>query len=139
MKTFTVKDLRNWGACYDPIKYLTEDWQGTAIDLLKIDAIPSQDRLWAVLRTDLVSERLMRLFAVWSARQVQHLMIDIKSIEALDVTERFANKEATKQEMDAAGAAARDAAWAAARAAARDAAAAAQIKTLIEMIEKENL
>ena len=35
--------------------------------------------------------REWRLFAVSCARQVQHLMIDPRSITALDVAERFAN------------------------------------------------
>ena len=47
-----------------------------------------------------------RLFAVWCARQVQHLMTDKRSIDALDVADRFANGEATQQELDAALAAA---------------------------------
>ena len=77
-----------------------------------------------------------RLFAVWCARQVEHLMTDQRSRNALDVAERHANGEANDAELDAAwGAAwaarvaandaawgARDAAWAAARASARDAA-----------------
>jgi hypothetical protein len=28
MKTFTINDIRNWGPCYDPNRYLPEDWQG---------------------------------------------------------------------------------------------------------------
>ena len=66
------------------------------------------------------------LFAVWCARQVQHLMTDPRSLAALDVAERHANGEATHGELSAAWAAAwdaaRDAAGAAAGAAARDAA-----------------
>ena len=64
----------------------------------------------------------MRLFAVWCARQVQHLMKDPRSIAALDVAHRFAMGEASNEERaaawDAAGDAARDAAWDAAGAAA---------------------
>ena len=52
-----------------------------------------------------------RLFAVWCARQVQHLMLDPRSLAALDVAERFANGEATNEELSAAWTAARDAAW----------------------------
>lgn len=75
------------------------------------------------------------LYAVWCARQVQHLMVDPRSIDALDVAERYANGLATDDELAvawdaawdasreaAAGAAERDAAWAAASAAASDAA-----------------
>jgi hypothetical protein len=52
-----------------------------------------------------------RLFAVWCARHIQHLMTDQRSVDALDVAERFANGQATKEELDAAW----DAAWDAAR------------------------
>src|ERR1019366_4566682 len=150
MKTITIADLRSYKPCYDPKRYFAEDWTGTAVDILNRDDISFEDRLWAVLRTELVSEKLMRLFAVWCARQVQHLMTDPRSIAALDVAERFANGQATKEELDAArdaawdavwvaaGYAARDAAWNAARTAAREAARDAQKKKLIEMIEAEN-
>ena len=77
--------------------------------------------------------REWRLFAVWCARQVQHLMTDPRSIAALDVAERYARGEATDAELAAAQTNARaastrsDAEWYAtggACAAARDAAAA---------------
>ena len=83
------------------------------------------DALWCLRAVD-GYEREMRMYAVWCARQVQHLMTDLRSLAALDVAERYANGEATDEELAAARAAAeaaaRAAAWAAARAAARDAA-----------------
>jgi hypothetical protein len=85
------------------------------------------DALWCCRFTP-EYDKEWRLFAVWCARQVQHLMKDSRSLNALDVAERFANGLATEDELKAAGDAARaagDAAWAAARAAAGDAAEAA--------------
>ena len=73
------------------------------------------DALWCC-RAEPDRAKEWRLFAVWCARQVQHLMTDPRSITALDVAERYAHGQATD--------AARAAAWAAARAAetaARDA------------------
>ena len=55
--------------------------------------------------------REWRLFAVWCARQVQHLMTDRRSIDALDVAERYANGHATDAELETAGDAAGAAAW----------------------------
>ena len=91
------------------------------------------DALWCVRAVD-GHDREIRLFAVACARRVQHLMTDPRSREALDVAERYANGEATADELaaaeaaaEAARAAAGDAAWAAwaawdaARAAAGDA------------------
>ena len=78
------------------------------------------DALWCLRAVD-GHEREMRLFAVECARSVQHLMTDKRSIDALDVAERFANGLATQAELSTA----RAAAWAATGAAARDAARAA--------------
>jgi hypothetical protein len=67
-------------------------------------------------------DREARLYAVWCARQVQHLMTDQRSLAALDAAERHANGEATDEELEAAWAAAWGAAWGAAWDAAWDAA-----------------
>lgn len=75
------------------------------------------DALWALRAVD-GYEKEMRLFAVWCARRVQHLMEDERSIKAIDVAEAYANGNATQQELEEA----RDAAWVTARGAARDAA-----------------
>jgi len=96
-------------------------------DIAKNNGI--DDALWALRCVEGV-DRDARLFAVWCARQVQHLMEDQRSIDALDVAEKYANGKATDEELssarDAAWYAARDAAWSAARdaawGAARDAA-----------------
>jgi hypothetical protein len=79
-----------------------------------------------------LSDKQLRLFAVRCARRVQHLMTDPRSISALDVADRYAQGEATDDELSAARAAAaaawgsdnrgtRGAAMAASWAAARDA------------------
>lgn len=96
------------------------------------------DALWAA-RAIKGHDRDFRLFAVWAARQVQHLMTDERSLAALDVAERFADGEATEKDLAAAGVASsaaawdvvrdvvRGAAWASASAAARAAAWAVEI------------
>jgi hypothetical protein len=81
--------------------------------------------IWIATRRGVLTDRELRLFAVWCARQVQHLLTDPRSINAIDVAERYANGEATDEELAAAGAAAGAAASAAASAAARAAASAA--------------
>lgn len=79
------------------------------------------DTFWA-LRTLPEYNNLWRKFAVWCARQVQHLMTDQRSLDALDVAWRHSEGNATDNELAAAGDAARAAAWVAAGDAARDAA-----------------
>jgi hypothetical protein len=122
LKYFTMADIRSWEPCYDPIKYLPENFKGTAITILEDNRIPFPDRLWVVCRSEIISDRVTRLFAVWCARQVQHLMKDPRSLAALDVAERFAIGEATEEERYAAWGAAWVAEWYAARATAGDAA-----------------
>ena len=70
--------------------------------------------IWVATRDGVLDDRTLRLFSVWCARQVQHLMTDPRSVAALDAAERFANGEATADELAAAEAAARAAAGAAA-------------------------
>ena len=100
------------------------------------------DALWCLRAVD-GHEREMRLYAVWCARQVQYLMEDPRSLAALDVAERHANREATDEELAAAYAAraaagiAAGAAAHAARAAARDAAREAQIVEFVRVFCQE--
>ena len=88
------------------------------------------DCLWC-LRSVPEYNQVWRMYAVWCARQVRHLMTDARSLAALDVAWAHANGLATDEELAAAGDASRAAAWAAwdapraAAWAARDAACAA--------------
>ena len=60
-----------------------------------------------------MTDRDLRLFSVWCAREALKLVKepDERSINACDVSERFANGEATQEELDAACAAAGEVAW----------------------------
>ena len=97
-----------------------------------LDSNGLDDALWCLRACEGI-DREARLYAVWCARQVQHLMTDPRSLAALDVAERHANGEATDADLAAAlaealaaaGTAAGAAAWAAAGIAAGSAALAA--------------
>ena len=142
--TVTLKSLRKAGACIGGYNKLVCHISGKSFNPERetymrfkhdepisiktiLESNGLEDALWAT-RCVAGADRDLRLFAVWCARQVQHLMADARSIAAIDVAERYANGEATGKELAAAGAAAWDAAWAAraagaaARAATRDAA-----------------
>ncbi len=108
MKVFTIADIRSWKPCYNPNRYLPEDWSGTAVDLLKIEVIPAKDRLWVVLRPDCIDDKTLRLFAVNCTRRTMRRIPnpDPCSLPAIEVAERFANGQATKEELATAYAAA---------------------------------
>ena len=117
-----------WQTLLTNLEKIRADDEPLAITTI-LDSNGLADALWC-LRAVEGRDREIRLFAVWCARQVQHLMTDPRSLAALDVAERFANGEAGDVELiaareaareaaraagDASGAAAWDAAWAAVR------------------------
>ena len=145
MKT-TLNKIRAQSPCKDGWEKLLKHLGKTRADdeplalLTILDSNGLDDALWC-LRAVNGQDKEIRLYAVWCARQVQHLMKDPRSLAALDVAERFANGEATEKELAKAWYAARavvdavyevviDADWpsasAAASAAMRDAAIAAE-------------
>ena len=164
----TLQKLRNAGACIHGYNQLVRYLQGkefTEADrLLKryisfrycdqisvrtiLESNGFDDALWALRCID-DTDGEIRKFAIWCARQVEHLMIDRRSVNALNVAERYANGLATNAELSAAWAAAGAAAWAAAEAAAEaaawaaagaaawESARAAQKNRFLEMLETE--
>ena len=148
----TLNKIRAFKPCEDGWKKLLKHLSKTKADdeqlsiITILDSNGMNDALWCLRAVD-GYDREIRRYAVWCARQVQHLMTDPRSIAALDVAERYACGHATEDDLrkarDAAGDAARaagdaarasagaawdaarDAAWDAAGAAARDAAGAA--------------
>ena len=84
-----------------------------------LDSNGLDDAIWALRSIDAPE---VRLFAVRCVRQIQHLISDERSLNALDVSEMYAVGDATSEELSAAWTASRDAARAASRDAALDAA-----------------
>lgn len=126
--TVTLKQLRYAGACKEGYNKVVRALQGQAftdadeerksyinfkhnepISLLSIlESNDLDDALWAIWCVT-GHDRDLRLYAVACARRVQHLMTDQRSLDALNVAERFANGQASAEELDAAAAAAADA------------------------------
>ncbi len=139
MITTTLNRIRAAGPCSHGWAKLLKHLDKTRADdeplpfavIVELNGL--DDALWCC-RAEPHHSKEWRLFAVRCARSVQHLMVDQRSLAALDVAERHANGLATDDELaaawnaawdaarNAAWDAARDAAWAAAGAAARDAA-----------------
>ena len=132
-----LKGLNKTEADDEPLDLLT---------ILNINGL--DDALWC-MRTMPEHDKEWRLYVVWCARQVQHLITDPRSIAVIDVAERFALGQTTVEELKDAEAAAEavaraaagDASWTAAGDATRDAqekklrvARAAQKKKLRELL-----
>ena len=124
MITTTLNKIRDHSPCQEGWEKLLKHLGKTKADdeplpfAVIVESNGIEDALWCC-RSAPEYDKEWRLFAVWCARQVQHLMTDPRSVAALDIAERSANGEVTTKALDAARAAAWDAARAADRAAAR--------------------
>ena len=124
MKTINNDLIRSFNPCYDPSeKNIPDDETLTVVEAVAKyrSTVPAKDIVWVLCRNEFLTDKDLRLFAVWCAREALKLDAnpDTRSINACNVAERFANGEATSEELAAAGAAAGAAARAAARATAR--------------------
>ena len=114
------KLIRSFSACYDPSEVVTDDNESLSVYewILKYrDKVKSpEDIVWLICRKDFMSDRDIRLFAVWCARESFKLQssVDQRSIDAVDMAEKFANNLATEEELSAARSAAESAAESAA-------------------------
>lgn len=91
---------------------LPADWTGTVLDILRHERIPAAVKLDIALFGRRLNARTLRLFAVKCARTALALpgiSPDPRSLAACDVTERFANGQATEVELAAASRFARSA------------------------------
>ena len=145
MKAINNALIRSFSPCYNPSRYVKDE--NETLPILKWvtkyrSKVPDKDIIWLLCHKEFMSDKDLRLFAVWCAREALKLVDkpDQRSVEACNVAERYANGEATEEELDdaadAAAAAARgkgaracnavEAAWDAAWASAVEAARAAE-------------
>ena len=136
MKSITYAEFLDFGPCYlgdpdrkalmDSIAQRQDRW--TALDILELEEIPDEDKLWCVLRKELIEpEKLHEFACVCAERALRRVKNpDPRSVAAIEAKRAWMKGEISDAELaaarDAARAAARDAAWAAARDAAWDAA-----------------
>ena len=128
MKSITYEEFLEFDPCYlrnrekkalmDSIARRKERW--TALDILGLEEIPDEDKLWCVLREELIDEQtLHELACVCAERALSRVENpDPRSVAAIAAKRAWMRGEITDKELDVA----RDAAWGAARAAARAAA-----------------
>jgi hypothetical protein len=105
-KTISNAIIRQFQPCYDPSKVITDENEELTIKqwvekYRKV--VPTRDILWLILRDEFMSKKDLILFVVWCAREALKLVEnpDDRIVEACNVAERYANGEATKEELDA--------------------------------------
>ena len=124
MGMVTIDQVIRWRPCSDyPRKRINSLFAGRESlsweDIVALD-IPTEDKLWALLREDFIPDRELHLLACDFAEKVLHLTDDPRCSEAIRVKRLWVDGKATYEELAAAWDAALDAALAAARDAARD-------------------
>lgn len=142
MKTITYEQFLQFKPCYlsnpdkkklmDSIAQRRERW--SALDILELENIPAADRLWAVLREELIDAPILHELACRCAERALSRVEnpDPRCLRAIEIKRAWLRGKATDEELVLALAAAQDAAraarhatWAAAEAAALDSAEAA--------------
>jgi hypothetical protein len=99
--------IRQFQPCYDPSKVITDENEELTVKqwVEKYRSIvPAKDILWLLSRKEFLSVKDLRLFAVWCAREALKFVEnpDERSVNACNVAEKYANGEATKEELLAA-------------------------------------
>ena len=104
MKTINNVLIRSFSPCYDPSeKGIPDDETLPVLEWVEKyrKVVPDEDIIWLLCHEEFLSDKDLRLFAVWCAREALKLIDnpDPQSIEACNVAERYANGEATDEEL----------------------------------------
>lgn len=139
MKSITYEEFLEFKPCWlkteggaarlKKIGARKERW--TALDILALDDVNTEDKLWAVLREELIDARILHEFACWCAEDaLSHVEnADERSWNAIKVKRAWLRGEASDAELAAA--------WSAAWPAAEDAAREQQVEHLKGMLMEE--
>src|SRR4030043_1758784 len=113
IKTMETKKLKQLLACFDAVDWVkTQKSAATAWR----NCERGDWMLWLAKKLN-VDDRKLTMAKAMCAKQVEHLMTDQRSRDALDACIRYAKGEITRKELNVAAAAAYDVAYAAADAA----------------------
>lgn len=146
MKTITYEDFVRFKPCWltddeerdehaeqlARYRAIRDKW--SALDILRLDEVDAEDRLWLVLREELIDAPILHEFACRCAEMELSRINkpDARSVAAIEAKRKWLRGEISDKELVAA----RDAAMAAACAAARSAARAAECAA-IKSAERE--
>jgi|GEM_PF-3512960 len=131
MKKITVKAVRKFDPCFDPIELdgIQDNSKMTLLEAMGLGCVDDADKIWLASR--FMTKLQCRIFAIWCAKRcktdAKEIKDYIKAIEAYYIT-----KKGTKKEMLATYWAYRAAYWAADRAADK----AAECKVQVNKIKK---
>lgn len=123
LKTVTYEEVLRWNPCWleeeggreklERIGKRKDRW--SALDVLDLpeEEVSAEDKLWAVLRTELVDEMILHEFACWCAEEVLASVQnpDPRSVAVVEAKRKWMRGEITDRQLEEA----RDAAWCAAR------------------------
>lgn len=70
MKTYSLADIDALEPCTNPREFVAEDWSGTLLDILNVEKVKPDDRIWVV--TQLLEDKTRRRFAMWCACESSH-------------------------------------------------------------------
>lgn len=91
----TYASIKALQPCYDPIKFIPEDWSGSITDILKMSTVPAKDRVWVTVREQFMSIDQLRKFALFCARQCEKHTTDPRVKACNDTTQAYLQGEAT--------------------------------------------
>jgi len=122
-RTISADDVIGWNPCggytHDRIRELLPEPVAPldVCDLRRFRGVSVEDRLWVLLRSEILGERELRLFACGCAERALSREReagrepDAHSWEVVAVSRRYADGEATADALEVAWDAARNAAW----------------------------
>ena len=134
MKTVTPEQFKEFGPCwletavgrqrYARVAAMRDEW--SALDVLALDGVSNEDKLWAVLREEFIDAPVLHEYACRCAEYALTFVRepDSRSIAAIEAKRKWLRGEISNDDLtaawaaawaacDAANAAARAAAWAA--------------------------
>ena len=148
MKTLTIDDALSFGPCWEDARgrmeniataYNQQEW--SAVDILRLpeDVVSNEDKLWLVLREELIDAPILHEFACRCAEHVLSRIDnpDLRSVAAIEDKRAWLRGEITNDQLESA----RDATaygaayWAAAGVDNADAEREWQVAELIKMLE----
>ena len=125
MKTVTPEQFKEFGPCwletaagrqrYARVAAMRDEW--SALDVLALDGVSNEDKLWAVLREEFIDAPVLHEYACRCAEYALTFVRepDSRSIAAIEAKRKWLRGEISNDDLTAARAAAWDAAWDAAR------------------------